>query len=85
MSSTLSVDVPGRNVVAPPDGGRAWRRLRAAARRFVCAIRRLPTLLMVQWHRVPFERLFWIGFVVLLLLFALLLVVQPTGAGRGGR
>ena len=49
------------------------------------ATRQMATFLLRAWSRIPFDRLFWIGFAVLLLLFVVLLFVQPTGAGRGGR
>jgi hypothetical protein len=34
---------------------------------------------------VPAERWFWLGMVLLLALYVVILVVQPTAAGRGGR
>ncbi len=85
MAATLSGELPGRSHAAPLEGVGVWRRLRAAVARTLRAVRRQPRHVLLVWSRVPFERLFWIGFVALLLLFVLLLVVQPTGAGRGGR
>lgn len=85
MSSVISGELPQRPGAPRFDGLETWPRLRAALGRAARAIRRLPAYLTGAWSRVPLERLFWIGFSILLIVFVLLLVVQPTGAGRGGR
>ena len=53
---------------------RAVHHLRAIARSFK---RRLPML--------TGQQLYWVGFVMLMLIYLYLLVTQPTAAGRGGR
>jgi hypothetical protein len=75
---------PAAPVIMP---AAAPRRLRLAGqvRRAGRAARAAIMTGVTRVRMVPAERWFWLGMVLLLALYVVMLVVQPTAAGRGGR
>lgn len=65
---------------------RAWLGTRGGA--LVRTARRIgavPSALVRRLRGLSPDRVFWVVMGLILLFYAILLVTQPTGAGRGGR